>query len=52
MQLFDTSVAVTRDGLILCKLINDYVPDTIDTRVLNTPTARKPLNATSASGLD
>lgn len=25
------------DGLILSKLINDSVPDTIDTRVLNTP---------------
>ncbi|KAI0064997.1 fimbrin [Artomyces pyxidatus] len=41
MQLFDEA----RDGLILCKLINDSVPDTIDMRVLNKPTARKPLNA-------
>ncbi|KAI6104234.1 calponin homology domain-containing protein [Pisolithus sp. B1] len=41
MQIFDEC----RDGLILCKLINDSVPDTIDTRVLNIPTARKPLNA-------
>ncbi|KAF8882354.1 calponin homology domain-containing protein [Mucidula mucida] len=41
MQLFDEC----KDGLILCKLINDSVPDTIDTRVLNKPTARKPLNA-------
>ena len=41
MQLFDEC----RDGLILSKLINDSVPDTIDTRVLNKPTARKPLNA-------
>lgn len=41
MQLFDEC----RDGLILCKLINDSVPDTIDTRVLNKPTATKPLNA-------
>ncbi|KAF8546033.1 Ca2+-binding actin-bundling protein [Imleria badia] len=41
MQLFDEC----RDGLILCKLINDSVPDTIDTRVLNIATARKPLNA-------
>lgn len=41
MQLFDEC----RDGLILCKLINDSVPDTIDMRVLNKPTARKPLNA-------
>lgn len=32
------------DGLILCKLINDSVPDTIDTRVLNIP-RQKPLNA-------
>ncbi|TDL24531.1 calponin [Rickenella mellea] len=41
MQIFDEC----RDGLVLCKLINDSVPDTIDTRVLNKPTARKPLNA-------
>ncbi|TXT15675.1 hypothetical protein VHUM_00178 [Vanrija humicola] len=42
MQLFDE----VRDGLILCKLINDSVPDTIDERVLNKPTAKKPqLNA-------
>ncbi|KZS97034.1 Ca2+-binding actin-bundling protein [Sistotremastrum niveocremeum HHB9708] len=41
MQLFDEC----RDGLILCKLINDSVPDTIDPRVLNKPTLRKPLNA-------
>src|SRR5260221_12554290 len=41
MQLFDEC----KDGLILCKLINDSVPDTIDMRVLNKPTARKPLNA-------
>ncbi|KAF8325818.1 calponin homology domain-containing protein [Cantharellus anzutake] len=41
MQLFDEC----RDGLILCKLINDSVPDTIDTRVLNLPQPRKPLNA-------
>jgi plastin-1 len=41
MQLFDEC----KDGLILCKLINDSVPDTIDTRVLNKPSARKPLNA-------
>lgn len=41
MQLFDEC----KDGLILCKLINDSVPDTIDSRVLNKPTARKPLNA-------
>jgi plastin-1 len=40
MQLFDE----VRDGLILCKLINDSVPDTIDTRVLNIPIANKPLN--------
>ncbi|KAJ3478794.1 hypothetical protein NLI96_g9510 [Meripilus lineatus] len=41
MQLFDE----VRDGLILCKLINDSVPETIDPRVLNKPTPRKPLNA-------
>jgi len=41
MQLFDEC----RDGLILCKLINDSVPDTIDMRVLNKPSSRKPLNA-------
>ena len=41
MQLFDEA----RDGLILCKLINDSVPDTIDMRVVNKPTARKALNA-------
>ncbi|THH04348.1 hypothetical protein EW145_g5580 [Phellinidium pouzarii] len=41
MQIFDEC----RDGLILCKLINDSVPDTIDTRVLNKPHAHKPLNA-------
>ncbi len=37
------------DGLILCKLINDSVPDTIDERVLNkgssSKTKPKPLNA-------
>ncbi|KAF7350368.1 hypothetical protein MVEN_01341500 [Mycena venus] len=41
MQIFEEC----KDGLILCKLINDSVPDTIDTRVLNKPNARKPLNA-------
>lgn len=43
MQLFDDC----KDGLILCKLINDSVPDTIDFRVLNKPNlaTRKPLNA-------
>ncbi|KAF8189320.1 Ca2+-binding actin-bundling protein [Pholiota molesta] len=41
MQLFDEC----KDGLILSKLINDSVPDTIDTRVLNKPQPRKPLNA-------
>ena len=40
MQIFDEC----RDGLILCKLINDSVPDTIDFRVLNLPTSKKPLN--------
>lgn len=28
------------DGLILCKLINDSVPDTIDERVLNKPSSK------------
>ncbi|KAJ8073715.1 fimbrin [Marasmius tenuissimus] len=41
MQLFDEC----KDGLILCKLINDSVPDTIDVRVLNKPTGKKQLNA-------
>ncbi|KAH7345622.1 fimbrin [Rhizoctonia solani] len=41
MQLFDEC----RDGLILCKLINDSVPETIDTRVLNVPKTKKGLNA-------
>ena len=41
MQIFDEC----RDGLILCKLINDFVPDTIDTRVLNKPQSHKPLDA-------
>ncbi|KNE96511.1 fimbrin [Puccinia striiformis f. sp. tritici PST-78] len=42
-QIFDEA----RDGLILCKLINDCVPDTIDERVLNKPSAKtnhKPIN--------
>ncbi|KAL7419195.1 fimbrin [Cryptotrichosporon argae] len=42
MQLFDEC----RDGLILSKLINDSVPDTIDERVLNKAGGkRKALNA-------
>ncbi|ADV24382.1 fimbrin [Cryptococcus gattii Ru294] len=45
MQLFDEC----RDGLILCKLINDAVPETIDERVLNKPSVKagkaRPLNA-------
>lgn len=40
-QLFDDC----RDGLILCKLINDSVPDTIDERVLNFGKAGKAPNA-------
>ncbi|EGW30618.1 uncharacterized protein SPAPADRAFT_63448 [Spathaspora passalidarum NRRL Y-27907] len=36
-QIFDEC----RDGLVLSKLINDSVPDTIDTRVLNLPKAKK-----------
>ncbi|KAI5476702.1 Ca2+-binding actin-bundling protein [Pseudohyphozyma bogoriensis] len=42
MQIFDEC----RDGLVLSKLINDSVPDTIDERVLNKPkSASKPINA-------
>lgn len=37
-------VLITPDGLILCKLINDSVPDTIDERVLN-KAKKKALNA-------
>ncbi|KAL7415132.1 calponin homology domain-containing protein [Mrakia frigida] len=37
MQIFDEC----RDGLILSKLINDSVPDTIDERVLNKPSVFK-----------
>lgn len=36
-QIFDEC----KDGLILSQLINDSVPDTIDTRVLNLPSAKK-----------
>lgn len=39
-QLFDECT----DGLVLSALINDSVPDTIDTRVLNTSKNGKPLN--------
>lgn len=40
-QIFDEC----RDGLVLSKLINDSVPDTIDTRVLNLPKkGKKQLN--------
>lgn len=34
-----------KDGLVLAKLINDSVPDTIDERVLNLPKKGKALNA-------
>jgi len=34
-----------KDGLVLAKLINDSVPDTIDERVLNRPKNKKALNA-------
>ncbi|QID83468.1 Fimbrin, actin-bundling protein [Saccharomyces pastorianus] len=44
-QLFDEC----RDGLVLSKLINDSVPDTIDTRVLNWPKNGKELNNFQAS---
>ncbi|CAG8630262.1 6214_t:CDS:10 [Funneliformis mosseae] len=40
MQLFDEC----KDGLILAKLINDSVPDTIDERVLNVPVKGKKVN--------
>ncbi|CAG8588369.1 19590_t:CDS:2 [Racocetra fulgida] len=40
MQLFDEC----KDGLILAKLINDSVPDTIDERVLNIPGKGKKVN--------
>ncbi|KAK7679352.1 hypothetical protein QCA50_017569 [Cerrena zonata] len=36
-QIFDEC----RDGLVLSKLINDSVPETIDTRVLNLPGVKK-----------
>lgn len=36
-QVFDEC----KDGLVLSQLINDSVPDTIDTRVLNLPSAKK-----------
>lgn len=39
-QIFDEC----KDGLVLSKLINDSVPDTIDTRVLNKPKKGKTLN--------
>lgn len=39
------SIRIFVDGLILCKLINDSVPDTIDDRVLNKPTQKRKLNA-------
>lgn len=44
-QLFDEC----KDGLVLSKLINDSVPDTIDTRVLNWPKKGKSLNNFQAS---
>lgn len=44
-QLFDEC----RSGLVLSKLINDSVPDTIDTRVLNWPKKGKELNNFQAS---
>ncbi|CAG8525193.1 2325_t:CDS:10 [Ambispora leptoticha] len=40
MQIFDEC----KDGLILAKLINDSVPDTIDERVLNLPVRGKKIN--------
>lgn len=38
------SLSFFSDGLILCKLINDAVPDTIDERVLNVGKGGKPPN--------
>jgi plastin-1 len=38
------------DGLVLCKLINDSVPDTIDERVLNKPNVQTHRRVPSASG--
>ncbi|KAK4055360.1 fimbrin [Microbotryomycetes sp. JL221] len=43
-QIFDEC----RDGLILSKLINDSVPDTIDERVLNKPSSKGAKRAPSA----
>ncbi|EMR09734.1 hypothetical protein PNEG_01919 [Pneumocystis murina B123] len=40
MQIFDEC----RDGLVLSKLINDSVMDTIDERVLNKPSHGRPIN--------
>lgn len=40
MQIFDEC----KDGLVLSKLINDSVPDTIDERILNKPTKGKKLS--------
>ncbi|ORY86649.1 putative SAC6-actin filament bundling protein, fimbrin [Leucosporidium creatinivorum] len=44
MQIFDEC----RDGLILSKLINDSVPDTIDERVLNKPSTKSHRRTPSA----
>jgi len=41
MDIFDQC----KDGLLLSKLINDSVPDTIDDRVLNYPKGGKPLSS-------
>ncbi len=40
MQIFDEC----KDGLVLSKLINDSVPDTIDERILNRPSKTKKLS--------
>ncbi|GAA6022651.1 hypothetical protein JCM10207_008567, partial [Rhodosporidiobolus poonsookiae] len=46
-QIFDEC----RDGLLLSKLINDAVPDTIDERVLNKPKGRAAPSAIKTSGV-
>ncbi len=37
------------DGILLCKLINSSVPDTIDTRVINRPKGGKKLDVFNAA---
>src|SRR5579862_1371186 len=42
--LFTESNILITDGLVLSKLINDSVPDTIDERILNKPSRGKKLS--------